>query len=187
MTAILRLPSGERPMPTTEQATPLAFHFADDGETPNNPALPLLVYRGVFARDVPDPAVPFEEAFASHGWGRSWRNGIFDFLHFHTRAHEVLGIARGRARVQFGGVRGQELDVEAGDVVVLPAGTGHRRVSASADLLVVGAYPDNSGLDQKRPGQIDHARAVAAIAAVPLPLQDPVYGTGGPLVAIWSS
>ena len=89
--------------------------------------------------------------------------------------------------MQFGGANGQELDVEAGDVVVLPAGTGHRRVSASADLLVVGAYPDNSGLDQKRPGQIDHARAVAAIAAVPLPLQDPVYGADGPLMTMWSS
>jgi uncharacterized protein YjlB len=174
-------------MQKTKQATPRACRFADDGETPNNPVLPLLVYRGVLARDAADRAAQFEKAFASHGWGRSWRNGIFDFLHFHTRAHEVLGIARGRARVQFGGARGQELDIEAGDVVVLPAGTGHRRLSASADLLVVGAYPDNAGLDQKRPGQIDHARAVAAIAAVPLPLQDPVYGADGPLMAMWLS
>jgi len=171
----------------TDQTAPQTYHFADDGETPNNPALSLLVYRRVLAREAADPAAQFEQAFASHGWGRSWRDGIFDFLHFHTRAHEVLGIARGRARVQFGGANGQELDVEAGDVVVLPAGTGHRRVSASADLLVVGAYPDNSGLDQKRPGQIDHARAVAAIAAVPLPLQDPVYGADGPLMTMWSS
>lgn len=170
----------------TEQATPLAIHFADDGETPNNPALPLLVYRGVFARDGADPAVPFEQAFARHGWGRSWRNGIYEFLHFHTRTHEVLGIARGRARVQFGGAGGRELDVEAGDVVVLPAGTGHRRVSASADLLVVGAYPDNAGFDQKRPGEIDHASAVAAIAAVLMPGGDPVYGRDGPLIRMWS-
>jgi uncharacterized protein YjlB len=175
-------------MSMTERATPQASRFADDGETPNNPVLPLLVYHRAFdVAGVRDPALPFEEAFAAHGWGRSWRNGIFDFLHFHTTAHEVLGIARGRARVQFGGARGQELEVEAGDVVVLPAGTGHRRLSASADLLVVGAYPDNSGLDQKRPGQIDHARAVAAIAAVPLPLQDPVYGADGPLMTMWQS
>ncbi len=172
-------------MPMTEQATPLAFHFADDGETPNNPALPLLVYRGVVARDSADPAALLEESFASHGWRHSWRNGVYDFLHFHTRTHEVLGIARGRARVQFGGAKGCEFDVDAGDVVVLPAGTGHRCVSASADLLVVGAYPDNSGFDQKRPGQIDHARAIAAIAAVPLPREDPVYGADGPLKTMW--
>ncbi len=175
-------------MPMTDQAPPHAYRFADDGETPNNPALPLLVYHRAFdlvgARD---PATPFEEAFARHGWGRSWRNGIYDFLHFHTRTHEVLGIARGRARVEFGGGKGRELDVEAGDVVVLPAGTGHRCVSASADLLVVGAYPDNAGFDQRRPGQIDHAAAVAAIAAVALPREDPVHGANGPLKKMWSS
>ena len=174
-------------MPMTDQAPPQACLFADDGETPNNPVLPLLVYRRAFdVAAARDPAVPFEEAFAAHGWGRSWRNGIYDFLHFHTRTHEVLGIARGRARVQFGGARGQELDVEAGDVVVLPAGTGHRSVSASADLLVVGAYPDNSGFDQRRPGEIDHASAVAAVATVPLPMHDPVYGADGPLGRMWS-
>jgi len=166
---------------------PEAFHFADDGETPNNPALPLLLYRRAFDPSAArDPAAPFEEAFAAHGWDRSWRNGIHDFQHFHTRAHEVLGIARGWAQVQFGGARGPTVEVEAGDVVVLPAGTGHRRVAASTDLLVVGAYPDNCGIDQKRPGQIDHARAVAAIAAVPLPRQDPVHGAGGPLIALWA-
>ena len=99
----------------------------------------------------------------------------------------MLGIARGCARVQFGGAKGRALDVEAGDVVVLPAGTGHRRLSASTDLLVVGAYPDNSGFDQKLPGQIDHASAVAAIAAVPLPHEDPVHGSDGPLRTIWST
>lgn len=169
-----------------DQAAPLAFRFADDGETPNNPALPLLVYRGAVACAAADPAAAFEEAFAGHGWGRSWRNGIHDFLHFHTRTHEVLGIARGRARVQFGGSKGRELDVEAGDVVVLPAGTGHRCLSASADLLVVGAYPDNSVFDQKRPEQIDHASAVASIAAVAVPREDPVYGSDGPLKKMWS-
>ncbi len=174
-------------MPMTQQATPQTCRFADDGETPNNPVLPLLIYRRAFdIAAARDPATLFEDAFARRGWGRSWRNGIHDFLHFHTRTHEVLGIARGRARVQFGGRKGQELDVEAGDVVVLPAGTGHRRLSASADLLVVGAYPDNSGFDQKQPGEVDHASAVAAIAAVAEPREDPVYGSNGPLKTLWS-
>jgi len=163
-----------------------AIHFADDGETPNNPDLPMLVYRSAVAVDGErDPAVPFERAFARHGWGDGWRNGIHAFLHFHTSAHEVLGIARGRATVEFGGPGGRTLTVEAGDVVVLPAGTGHRRVSSSGDLLVVGAYPRSSTVDQKRPGQIDHAKAVAAIAAVPVPEMDPVHGKSGPLVELW--
>ena len=83
-----------------------AIHFKDDGETPNNPVLPMLVYRGAFALDGErDPAVPFERAFARHGWGDGWRNGIHSFRHFHTSAHEALGIARGRATVEFGGAK----------------------------------------------------------------------------------
>jgi uncharacterized protein YjlB len=87
--------------------------------------------------------------------------------------------------VEFGGARGQAVAVEAGDVVVLPAGTGHRRIEASGDLLVVGAYPRNASFDQKRPGQVDHKKAVAAIAEVPLPEMDPVHGREGPLMALW--
>jgi uncharacterized protein YjlB len=163
-----------------------AFRFEDDGETPNNPRLPLVVYRAaVKLAGEHDPAVPFERAFARHGWGDGWRNGIYPFLHFHTATHEVLGIARGRATVEFGGARGQALTVEAGDVVVLPAGTGHRRIEASGDLLVVGAYPRNASFDQKRPGQVDHKKAVAAIAEVPMPEMDPVHGREGPLMTLW--
>lgn len=163
-----------------------AFRFEDDGETPNNPRLPLIVYRAAFElQRESDPAVPFERAFAAHGWGDGWRNGIYPFLHFHTRTHEVLGIARGLATVEFGGARGRRLAVEAGDVVVLPAGTGHRRIEASGDLLVVGAYPLNCSLDQKRPGEIEHATAVDNIARVPLPEMDPVQGRAGPLMELW--
>jgi len=97
----------------------------------------------------------------------------------------VLGIARGRATVEFGGAKGRKLAVAAGDVVVLPAGTGHRRVDASGDLLVVGAYPLNGSLDQKRPGEIDHHKAVTNVANVPLPEMDPVHGKSGPLTELW--
>jgi uncharacterized protein YjlB len=163
-----------------------AFRFEDDGKTPNNPRLPLVVYRGaVNLAGVPDPAAPFERAFGKHGWSDGWRNGIYPFLHFHTATHEVLGIARGRATVEFGGAKGQVLTVEAGDVVILPAGTGHRRIEASGDLLVVGAYPRNASFDQKRPGQVDHKKAVSAIAEVPLPEMDPVHGHEGPLMTLW--
>lgn len=175
-------------MPTTVPSVPQSCLFAADGETPNNPGLPLLLYRAAVAvAGLADPAVPFERAFAANGWGRAWRNGIYDFLHFHTRAHEVLGIARGQARVEFGGANGRTFDVGPGDVVVLPAGTGHRRLSASADLLVVGAYPDNGGFDQKQPGALDLADARAAIAAVPLPDADPLFGRDGPLPKLWTS
>src|SRR5205823_2182636 len=138
------------------------YRFADDGKTPNNPALPLEIYRAaVRRRRGLDPAAIFEVLFASHGWKDSWRDGLYDFLHFHTRTHEVLGIARGKARVQFGGDKGRTVTLKAGDVVILPAGTGHRRLAASDDLLVVGAYPSSSGAyDEPRPREVDHQRAL---------------------------
>jgi uncharacterized protein YjlB len=167
-------------------ADPETFLFADDGETPNNPRLPLLVYRAaVEVRDAVDPAVPFERAFARHGWGDGWRNGIFGFLHFHTRAHEALGIARGRAKVEFGGAGGKIFDVAAGDVVVLPAGCGHRRIESTPDLLVVGAYPNGSPSDHQRPDPARHGDAVAAVARTPVPATDPLFGPNGPLPRLW--
>jgi uncharacterized protein YjlB len=161
--------------------------FRDDGRTPNNPALPLILYRAAVGRRRGlDPAAIFEELFAANGWKESWRDGIYDFVHFHTRTHEVLGIARGRARVQFGGDKGRTLGVRAGDVIVLPAGTGHRRISASEDLLVVGAYPASSGqYDEPKPGEVDHRTAVGRIAKVALPARDPVYGRDGALKQVW--
>lgn len=168
---------------------PETILFADDGETPNNPRLPLVLYRGaVQLEGAADPAAVFEEAFARHGWRDGWRNGIFDFLHFHTGAHEVLGIARGQVTVELGGAKGSLIELRAGDVAVLPAGTGHRRIAGSRDLLVVGAYPDGGGnSDHVTPKRIDHTKAVAAIASTPLPEQDPVYGSDGPLTRLWKS
>lgn len=167
---------------------PLSFRFAGDGETPNNPRLPLLVYRAaVPAAGAADPATWLERTFAAHGWADGWRNGIHPFPHFHTGTHEVLGIAAGRARVEFGGASGRALEVTAGDVVVLPAGVGHKRLDASVDLLVIGAYPRNGRFDQKRPGELDYAAAEHNVATVPLPEMDPLAGKAGPLMKLWAS
>jgi uncharacterized protein YjlB len=111
---------------------PVTFRFRDDGATPNNPDLPLVIYRNAVVLDGSfDPAAVFEAIFAANHWCDSWRNGIYDFLHFHSMTHEVLGIARGAAKVRFGGAKGRVVNLKAGDVVVLPAGTGHCRVSAT--------------------------------------------------------
>lgn len=175
-------------LPELVQArTPTALSFEDDGKTPNNPRCPLLIYRdAVSLTKEYDPAAVFEELFAAHGWGRSWRDGIYKFLHFHTQSHEVLGIARGTARVQFGGAKGKTLTLEAGDVVVLPAGVGHQRISGSEDLVVVGAYPAEGEYDEPKPREVDHEEAKKRIAEVPLPEADPVYGADGPLHELWS-
>ena len=152
-------------MTQAKQREPQLFRFEDDGKTPNNARLPLVLYCNVL--ETPrkrDPATSYEALFAAHGWADSWRNGIHGFLHFHAGCHEVLGIVRGEALVQFGGDKGRNLTVKAGDVAVLPAGTGHRRLSASDDLLVVGAYPSSGSYDQWRPGEISHREAIRPAA-----------------------
>ena len=167
---------------------PQTFHFADDGTTPNNPRFPLVHYRTPVTLDPRfDPAAIFESLFASNGWKGSWRDGIYDFNHFHTHSHEVLGIARGSVKVRFGGNKGRLLSLKTGDVVVLPAGTGHRRISASRDLLVVGAYPSRSPYDEPRPGEVAHDQAIAHIRKVGPPARDPVYGIHGALLALWKA
>ena len=158
--------------------TPELLVFADDGTIPNNPRLPALLYRGAVPPG--DPAAA-EALFARHGWAPAWRNGIYPYHHYHPNAHEALAIARGQVRVMLGGERGQALDLEAGDVVVLPAGTGHRNLGASADLLVVGAYPPGQAAEEYRGGPGEHDRAIAAIPAVPDPPGEPVTGGAWPL------
>ncbi|HTW29426.1 MAG TPA: cupin domain-containing protein [Acetobacteraceae bacterium] len=163
------------------QVPPEQFRFADDGRIPNS-ALPLLLWRGAVAAD---PAA-IERVFAAHGWGNGWRDGIFPFHHFHSNAHEVLGIARGEARVRFGGPGGQVVSVRAGDVVLIPAGVGHCNEGASADLLVVGAYPAGTSYDLRRGDPAEHAEVVRAIAVVPRPADDPLGRSDG-IPACWSA
>src|SRR5580692_5706016 len=142
---------------------PLTFLFNDDGTIPNSP-LPL--YRAA----VPADAVAIERTFAANRWPPAWRNGVHPFHHFHSTAHEVLGVARGEAAVLFGGPDGTALTVRAGDVVVVPAGVAHCNQGQSSDLLIVGAYPDNApnpDLRRGEPGEHDPAKRAAD--AVPLP------------------
>ncbi|MBR0794550.1 hypothetical protein JQ615_04005 [Bradyrhizobium jicamae] len=162
---------------------PQAIVFADDGLVPNNP-MPFLVYKGAVEVGG-DPEATIEDLFARNGWGAMWRNGVYDFAHYHATVHEVLGIARGRARVQFGGERGRALDIAAGDVAILPAGTGHQCLSASDDFSVVGAYPPGPPMDLQRPSPENHARALKTIPRVAVPATDPVLGRDGPLVRLW--
>jgi uncharacterized protein YjlB len=158
--------------------------FADDGDIPNS-RLPLIFYAGAIDPDAGDPARAFEDMFDSNGWGHGWRNGIYPFHHYHSTAHEVLGIAAGAAEVRFGGEGGATFTVTAGDAVLIPAGVGHKRLSGTADLLVIGAYPSRAHVDLMREGAEDKAAIRRRIAAVPMPGADPVMGKDGPAVTEW--
>jgi len=185
LTGIAR-PSPHQAQDLVRERKANVHRFRDDGVIPNHPKWPLIHYRGVVRLDETfDPAAIFEVLFDSHGWRDGWRDGIYDFLHYHSATHEVLGVARGSAKVRFGGARGRTLMLKAGDVIVQPAGTGHQRIAASRDLLVVGAYPAGSDYDEYHPQKGDHDRALRAIAKTAAPRTDPVYGAKGPLKQLW--
>ena len=173
-------------MPSPPPMEPETFSFVDDGSIPNNPKLPFLIYRGAIdLKGNPDPEDVIERIFAANRWGEMWRNGVYPYVHYHSMIHEAMGLARGRAKVRFGGKGGREVDIFAGDVCVLPAGTGHQGLWASPDLMVIGAYPPTGKYDLCRGSKADHARAIATIAEVPLPTTDPVFGAAGPLTQLW--
>ena len=164
---------------------PIAIVFEDDGLVPNNP-MPFLVYKGAVAFEGGHPERTIETLFRANGWGDMWRNGVYDFLHYHATVHEALGIARGHARVRFGGDKGKIFDISAGDVAILPAGTGHQCLIASADFSVVGAYPPGARMHVTRPTPENYEKAQKTIPEVRLPDTDPVMGKDGPLVKLWS-
>jgi uncharacterized protein YjlB len=161
------------------------YAFADDGLIPNS-RLPLIVRRGAVPPDAKDPAAAFERVFVKNGWTGTWRDSIYDYPHYHSTAHEVLGVAEGSATVRFGGESGETVGLATGDVVVVPAGVSHALVNSGGDLVVVGAYADGREWDIVREDPKAIAAARGRIAAVPLPRADPVDGEWGPLTRLWS-
>jgi len=166
---------------------PITVMFDDDGIVPNNPRLPLVIYRGAIdlSDKAFDPGAIIDAVFDSNGWGRSWRDTIYDFVHYHSQIHEAMGVARGSALVEFGGVKGRRMRVKAGDVAILPAGTGHRLIEASRGFLVVGAYPAEGTYDECTDTR-ERVEAAKRIVKTRKPDADPVFGRGGPLKALWS-
>jgi uncharacterized protein YjlB len=163
---------------------PETLQLSRNAWVPNNDRLPVLIYHGAFDVSGSDPASDFEQAFLKNGWPPQWRNGIYDFHHYHSTAHEVLGIARGQGRVVLGGPGGHESTLSAGDIAVLPTGTGHCRLQATEDFLVVGAYPPRQSWDicRSAPSQAERDR----MRTLPFPVSDPLTGSGGALTRFWT-
>jgi uncharacterized protein YjlB len=185
--AIESRPDGKALRASIRPRKPIALLFDDDGIVPNNPRLPLIIYRGAvdLSEKAFEPGAIIDALFESNGWGRSWRDTIYDFVHYHSQIHETMGVAQGWAEVEFGGVKGRRMRLKAGDVAILPAGTGHRLIEASRGFLVVGAYPADGTYDECTDTR-KRVEASKRVAKTPKPKGDPVYGSGGPLKAIWA-
>nr|WP_202114663.1 cupin [Halomonas zhuhanensis] len=163
---------------------PELLHFDSDEANgyPNSP-LPVLIYRQVLdTGNAEERADTFETMFKRHGWPPAWRYHLYDFDHFHSTAHEALGIFRGKARARLGGPNGRELMLYAGDVLVLPAGVGHASLEADDDFCMVGAYPPEQYPEIERGDPAQLAAAQARVASVDIPENTPV---GGPLTPLW--
>ena len=163
----------------------------DTGVFPNNPRLALILYQSALPFEEPSSATSgcspetIERLFGGYGWGSSWRNGIYSVHHFHSTAHEVLGIYRGEVRVVLGGEGGIEIELKAGDAVLIPAGVAHKNLASSGDFRTIGAYPIGQvwdvcyGKEGERPGVDRNIEAVAC------PMMDPVFGKNGPTTILW--
>jgi uncharacterized protein YjlB len=158
----------------------VAHLLAADSAIPNHPRWPLLVYPSALA---PSPEA-FEALFSKNKWPAAWRNGVHPFHHYHSTAHEALGVYEGEVTVQFGGDSGIAVTAGAGDVIVVPAGTGHKMLSSRGRLGIVGAYPEGQDPDTCL-AKVNYAKNEQRIAAVALPACDPVGGPGGPLFTYW--
>jgi uncharacterized protein YjlB len=175
-------------MPSAKECRIETAVFDDDGRVPNS-RLPVILYRAAIVPDAADPALALESMFAKNDWRGSWRWSVYTFHHYHSTSHEVLGVAVGRATLRLGGRNGRDFTVEAGDVIALPGGTGHKRIAASRDFLVVGAYPEGRERDLIKPYATSaavHDAALERIAALSCPNSDPVQGRNGVVLRLWN-
>ena len=167
-----------------QRGQPGKFYFRDDAKIPNS-KYPLLLYRNAFSARGDAGASWLEQHFAANDWTNSWRNGVYPFHHYHSTSHEVLGIYNGSALLHLGGEKGEQVQVQAGDIIVIPAGVGHKNLGAAEDFGVVGAYPEGRHWDLNKGYPGERPLADRNIAGLPIPRFDPLFGEEDGLRKIW--
>ena len=161
--------------------TIITFYFNNDGVIPNN-TLPVLMYKNGLNDTV---HADLESTFKKNGWKNNWKDIILPYDHFHSNKHEVLGLIKGKARLMMGGKNGQEVIVERGDVIIIPAGVGHYSLDNSIEYQFVGGYPNGANWDIKVSLKENEATIMEEIANIPIPNTDPIFGENGPIVDYW--
>ena len=163
------------------------YVFKDDGRFPNNGHLAVLHYKKCLElpADIADAGDAVESLFLSNDWKNSWRDSIYDYLHYHSVTHEVMGIYAGFARVELGGEHQIVIELNKGDVLIIPAGVAHKKVVSSDNFICLGAYPAGKQFDINYGKGDERPQADKNIASLPLPLYDPVFGKNGLLFQFW--
>lgn len=161
------------------------FLIKENGFFPNNAALPVLLYKGALHLPEEDSEELVKEVFGQNDWGNCWVDGIFEYHHYHSITHEVLGVTRGYCNLMLGGEKGIKQKIERGDVLVLPAGVAHQNIGSSEDFTCVGAYPKGANYDMNYGKKEEHPKVDENIRKLPLPDTDPLYGNEGPLMQHW--
>ena len=153
---------------------------------PNN-ELPVLIYKKTLRLPLQKnkAADIIQHLLLHNGWSNSWRNGIYDFHHYHSNTHECIVIAMGSAIIILGGPGGKKIKLAQGDVLILPAGVGHKCVSYTKNFFCVGAYPQGKDYDINTGTPEEYKIALPRIRKLAVPLRDPVFGRSGFLEGYW--
>ena len=168
-----------------QEAYLVSHKIEENGNFPNNALLPLMIYKGALLIHPDETAEVIKRLFAQNGYTNAWIDGIFDYQHYHSNTHEVMGVFCGKADVQFGGEHGVCVELDKGDVVVIPAGVAHKKLNSSDDFTVVGAYPKGAEYNIRYGEASERPEADREIAGVANPDNDPVYGSKGHIFECW--
>lgn len=147
--------------------------MSDDGTFPNNNRFPLLLYKAAFS----GTQIEGQTLITQNGWTQPWAWGVFSYHHYHSRAWELLLCVQGQAHVQIGGEKGPVVQIQNGDLVLVPSGIAHKQLEASGEFTLLGSYPKQGwtgSIDTLtgRPTQEERDNILACYA----PVRDPIFG-----------
>lgn len=156
----------------------------DDGTFPNS-NLPVLLYQKALEIPALLEGMQVKHLLHSNGWTNNWKGGIYTYHHYHSTTHEALAVIEGKATLLLGGPAGQYIEIQKGDLLVIPAGVAHKNTSREDDLVCIGGYPGGKDFDVLTGQTGERPMADRRIQSIPLPATGPLLGEEDELVNIW--